>query len=78
MEKHFNVESSATYHQEDNIASIITTSHVAAVTSSKSWSFKRYLVQDTEAGGKRRRSNGSNDNKNPISYRGVRKRSWGK
>ncbi|KAF3519845.1 hypothetical protein DY000_02061833 [Brassica cretica] len=77
MEKQINVESSATHHQEDNNASAITTSTVAAVTSSESWSSKRYLVQDTEAGGKRRKRNGGNGNKNPT-YRGVRKRSWGK
>ncbi|KAJ0255591.1 Ethylene-responsive transcription factor ERF035 [Hirschfeldia incana] len=79
MEKQINEESSATHHQEDNNASVVTTSTVAAaVTSSESWSSKRYLVQDNEAGGKRRRINGGNDNKNPTSYRGVRKRSWGK
>ncbi|CAN7085562.1 hypothetical protein Bca4012_099947 [Brassica carinata] len=77
MEKQINVESSATHHQEDNNASAITTSTVAAVNSSESWSSKRYLVQDTEAGGKRRKRNGGNGNKNPT-YRGVRKRSWGK
>ncbi|KAL0724623.1 hypothetical protein Bca4012_039222 [Brassica carinata] len=56
----------------------MTISTVAAVTSSESWSSKSYFVQDTEAGGKRRRTNGGNGNKNPTSYRGVRKRSWGK
>ncbi|KAF3496317.1 hypothetical protein DY000_02056728 [Brassica cretica] len=48
-------------------------------SSSESWSSsKRALVQDNEAGGKRRKSNGRDRNENPTPYRGVRKRSWGK
>ncbi|CAH8381109.1 unnamed protein product [Eruca vesicaria subsp. sativa] len=80
MGKQINIESSATTHHQDNNASVITTSTIAAVTSlSETWSSsKRTIVQDNEAGGKRRKSNGGNDNKNPTSYRGVRKRSWGK
>ncbi|KAG7566290.1 AP2/ERF domain [Arabidopsis suecica] len=86
MGKEINIESSATHHQDNNV-SVITASTVAATisssvvtSSSESWSTsKRSLVQDNDAGGKRRKiSNVSDDNKNPTSYRGVRMRSWGK
>ncbi|CAN6905524.1 unnamed protein product [Brassica oleracea] len=75
MEKQINIESSVTHHQDN-----VTTSTVAPMTSSsESWSSsKRALVQDNEAGGKRRKSNGRDRNENPTPYRGVRKRSWGK
>ncbi|CAN8280235.1 unnamed protein product [Cochlearia groenlandica] len=79
MKKQINIESSATHNQDNNNTSTITTSTVvaAAVTSScESWSSTR----------KRRKSNDQDDgddnknkNKNETtSYRGVRKRSWGK
>ncbi|KAG7561567.1 AP2/ERF domain [Arabidopsis thaliana x Arabidopsis arenosa] len=86
MGKQINIESSATHYQDNNV-SVITASTVAGTisssvvtSSSESWSTsKRSLVQDNDAGGKRRKiSNVSDDNKNPTSYRGVRMRSWGK
>ncbi|KAJ4896273.1 Ethylene-responsive transcription factor ERF035 [Raphanus sativus] len=75
MEKQINIESSVSHHQDN-----VTTSAVAAATSSsQSWSSsKRSLEQDNEPGLKRRKSNGGDGNETPTSYRGVRKRSWGK
>ncbi|KAJ0246577.1 Ethylene-responsive transcription factor ERF035 [Hirschfeldia incana] len=75
MEKQINIESSVTHHQDN-----VTTPTVAAATSSsQSWpSSKRSLVEDKEPGLKRRKSNGGDGNETPTSYRGVRKRSWGK
>ncbi|KAF8053419.1 hypothetical protein N665_1417s0016 [Sinapis alba] len=75
MEKQINKESSVTHHQDNNSSTV-----AAATSSSQSWSSsKRSLVQDNEAGLKRRKSNNGGDgNENPTSYRGVRKRSWGK
>ncbi|KAL0848508.1 hypothetical protein Bca101_021755 [Brassica carinata] len=75
MEKQITIESSVTHHQDN-----VTTSTVAAtISSSESWSSsKKLLVQDNEPGLKRRKSNGGDGNETPTSYRGVRKRSWGK
>ncbi|KAG7629199.1 Ethylene-responsive transcription factor ERF035 [Arabidopsis thaliana] len=81
MGKQINIESSATHHQDNNVSVITATISSSSVvtSSSDSWSTsKRSLVQDNDAGGKRRKSNVSDDNKNPTSYRGVRMRSWGK
>ncbi|KFK35254.1 hypothetical protein AALP_AA5G261400 [Arabis alpina] len=79
MEKQINIESSATHHEDSNNASIIivsaavsSTSAVVATSSSESWSSSP--KKSLEAGEKRR----GHDNENPTSYRGVRKRSWGK
>ncbi|CAH8304712.1 unnamed protein product [Eruca vesicaria subsp. sativa] len=75
MEKQINIETNAiATHHQDNNASVVTTS-----TSSESWSSsKKSLVQDNEPVLKRRKSNVGDGNETPTSYRGVRKRSWGK
>ncbi|VVB06396.1 unnamed protein product [Arabis nemorensis] len=78
MEKQINVESSATHHEDNNAstitvaAAISSSSTVAATFSSESWSSssKRSLEAGEKLSG--------DDNENPTSYRGVRKRSWGK